>query len=423
MVQGTSSKLIRRECLYDVTLTGAQNAGAFGIALGKDTNVNRTCNRGEWFEIKWLEIISPLVAATGASDHLDAVRPLIDGQTHRGNDKYILRGDLDNNIQYAPNQNLLELQAGGNVNVRKFIPLGLTLGELVQLGVDKNPQLLLQNTTLKTKEAGIPNFTLDIDTGGTTGQIEVRAWGDRYTDADLLDSFIHRVYGNGEGRRIPLMDPESNRDFSFTINPKNLDHGHFDYLIGGNNQDLAGGVNVDRFFRWAQNKNATSVNAEYDMNFANSNVATSDQALSDPFSFKNGIPNNALVLIDKLGLNPHANHSEVRIQCNQQYIRKDLAFAPSVVGGGTAVFLNHLEFGRSTSIGPAVTFPMHRFRPLPSIRPIFASNEQLKVMILDNGTQIPAGSTYGAGDLLIMGGWLIQTPEYTGVKPKPLGGN
>lgn len=423
MVQGTSPKLTRREMLYDVMLTGAQNASSFAIAMGKDTNVNRVINRNEWAEIKYIEVISPLIAATGASDHLDAVRPLIDGQTHRGGDKYIIRADLDNNIAHAPSQLAREIIAGGQIYVRKFLPLGLTLTELLQMGVEKNPQLLLQNTTLKTKENGSINWTLDTDTAGTAGNIEIRAWGNRYTDADLLDSIIHRVYGQGEGRRIELRDPHTNRDFGFTINPKNIDHDHFDTLLGGNNQDLAGGVEVDRFFRWAQNKAATNPNQEYDMNFDVGNVATSDQALSDPFSYKNGIPDDVLVLIDRLGLNPHANHSEIRVQLNQQYVLKEMSFTPSVVGGGTAATLNHLEFGRATAIGPAVTFADHQFNALPEIPPIFASGEQLKVMIVDNGTAIAAGTSYGAGDLLVMTGWRIKTPEYKGSKPKPLGGN
>lgn len=423
MVQGTSPKLVRREMLYDVNLTGAQNASSFAIAMGKDTNVNRVINRGEWAEVKYVEVISPLIAATGASDHLDAIRPFFDGAVHRGNDKYIIRADLDNSIAFAPNQLSKELLASGQIYVRKFLALGLTLTELLQMGVESNPQLLLQNTTLKTKENGSINWTLDTDTGGTAGQIEVRGWGNRYTDADLLDSILHRVYGQGEGRRIELRDPHTNRDFGFTINPKNIDHSHFDALLGGNNQDLAGGVSVDRFFRWAQNTKATNPNQEYDMNFDVGNVSTSDQALSDPFSLKNGIPDDALVLYDRLGLNPHANHSEIRIQLNQQYISKEMSFTPSVVGGGTAVTLNHLEFGRATAIGPAVVFSDHQFNALPEIAPIFASGEQLKIMIVDNGTAIPAGTTYGAGDLLVATGWYIKSPEYKGTKPKPLGGN
>ena len=65
----TSIKQARLECLYDVVMTGSQNALATGVLLGKDANINRTCNRGEWFEIKWLEIISPL-KSTGAGDQI-----------------------------------------------------------------------------------------------------------------------------------------------------------------------------------------------------------------------------------------------------------------------------------------------------------------------------------------------------------------
>lgn len=419
---GTSPKMARLECLYDVILTGAQNASANGVQMGKDTQVSRICNRGEWYEMKWLEVISPLVAGTGAGDHLAAVRPFIDGQTHRGNDKYIIRADLDNNIAFAPSQSFVELLAGGNIFIRKFVDLGLTLPELIQLGVESHPELLMQNTTLKTKEAGVPNFTLDIDTGGTTGQTEIRAWGIRYTDADLLDAMIKRCYGQGEGKRIGLADPTTNRDFSFTLNPKSLSHSKFDSLLGGNNQDLAGSVTVDRFFRWARNSNATTANQEYDMNYSSgSNVSTGDQALSDPFNFKSGIPNTALVMYDRIGLNPHANHAEIRIQTNQQYVFKDnYQSVGPVTGGGTTVALNHLEFGRATGIGPTITFPDHQFKHLPAIKPIFASGEQLKFMIVDNGSIIPAGTNFGNGDLIVATGWLIQSPEYTAVKPSPI---
>lgn len=414
MVQGTSSKMARLECLYDVTLSGAQNASATGIKIGAETNTNRVINRGEWAEIKWLEIISPLVAATGVGDNVAALRPYIDGNNHRGNDKVILRCDLDNLVAYPPTSQNGENQAGGHIFMRQFVPLGMTLPELIELGVERNPQLLLKNTTLKTKEAGSINFQVDIDTGGTTGNIEVRAWGVRYTDPELLDGMIQRVYGSGEGKRIQLLDPLSNRDFSFTLNPKNLGSKYFDTLLGGNNQALAGGVEVDRFHRWSRNNNATTVNQEYDMSFSNgTNVLDTDKALSDPFSFKNGIPKDYLVMYDGIGLNPHANHSEIRIQTNQQYVFKDLLSAG----------INHLEFGRSTAVGPAVTFANHQFRPIPRIKPIFASGEQLKFMIVDTGTQIPAGTTFGAGDLICATGLLVRSPEYEGLKPKPLGGN
>ena len=359
-----------------------------------------------------------------------AIRPYIDGNTHRGNDKYILRADLDNNIGYAPNQNGQELLSGGNIYMRKFVPLGLTLPELIQLGVENNPQLLMESTTLKTKEAGVPNFAADIDYSGTTGQIEVRAFGIRYTAPDLLDKMISRVYGNGEGRRIELRDPNTNRDFSFTWNPKQLGSAYFDSLVGGNNQTMAGGVQVDRFFRWARNSVATTPNQEYDMNYSSAaQVATSDQALSDPFNFKSGIPNTALVMYDRLGLNPSVDHSEFRAKTNQQYVMKELlaAVGPSTYNAGvittsaTPASINHLEFGRITTIGPTITFADHQFKPLPMIKPIFASGEQLNMIILDNGTPIAAGTSYGAGDMIVATGWLIQTPEYASVKPAPLG--
>lgn len=412
MVQGQPANLMRPELLYDVTLSGAQAAGATNIQIGNETNNDRVINRGEWAEIKWLEVISPIVAGTGAGDHIAAIRPYIDGAQLRGNDKVIIRCDLDNNQAFAPTQLDREIKTGGVNYIRSFHGLGLCLPELLQLGVQNDPSLLLKNFTLKTKENGKINFAVDIDTGGTSANIEVRAWGYRYKGKDLLNQLIQSVYGQGEGRRIEMRDPVSNRDFSFNLSPKYLDADHFDYLPGGNNQTLNGGVQVDRFWRWARNAVATTPNQEYDMQADNGNVATSDQGLSDPFQYKNGIPADTLIMYDKIGLNPHANHLQLKLQVNQQYVYREWLTAG----------INHHSFGRTTGIGPTVAFADHRYDSVPVLpQPVFASGEQLKVIVVDNGSAIAAGTTFGAGDLIVASGLRIISPEYSGLKPQPLG--
>ena len=92
MVTPASSRRVTYETLYDVTITGGK-AADIRENMGEDTA--RKLLAQEAAEITEIEIISPLVAATGAGEALEQIVPVIDGKLYLGGDQIIIRGDLD----------------------------------------------------------------------------------------------------------------------------------------------------------------------------------------------------------------------------------------------------------------------------------------------------------------------------------------
>ena len=133
MVQATQSQKQTMTLLYDKISTGAEVSGS-RANLGEESASGIKLLKNEWAEIKYIEVDSPTVAATGAAEALEQLIPVIDGKIYQGGSNVILRADL-NALQMVPRETFAREMEAGNNGTRKIYSLGLTLPELVAMGV------------------------------------------------------------------------------------------------------------------------------------------------------------------------------------------------------------------------------------------------------------------------------------------------
>ena len=402
MVQATQSQKQTLTLLYDQVTSGSITSGT-RANLGEESTSGIKLLKNEWAEIKYIEVDAPTVAATGVAEKLEQLIPVIDGKKFQGGSNVILRADLDA-LQCVPRQNFAREMDAGENETRKIFSLGLTLPELVAMGVQSNPALLLRNTTIKVSEAGKINFEYLIGNAALTDTFRVKCYGVKYTSKDVLEWYIANAYGGA--RRIPLRDPKTGRDFSFTLSPVSMQASDFTKLIGGNDHQLQGGVEVKALSRWARNGAATTANTDYVLSFDDSNVDTRDQNMDWD------VDSQTLYLITHCGIKKDSAGSllDVSISANDE----TMFFERTRPG-------NNLNFGRITAPAAGVNPSDHSFKGIPAIPPVFISNETGKVIIKDNGTAIADGTAMGAGVMVVLLGLVIKNPAFQANVPNFVG--
>ena len=390
MVSPTQSDRVTYETLFDVTITGGVAAN-IRAKMGEDTA--RKLLSGQASEITEIEIVSPIVAGTGAGEALEQIIPVIDGKLYLGGDQVIIRGDLDS--MYAPPKpsNLGEVTTGPNQGKRTVFKLGTGLPELAGI-IDREPWRISENTTIKTKVKGTIDFEYLIGNTAIIGDFRVIARGWKYETTGVIERYMRLVYG--VPRTVPFTDPMTGRDFTYTVPAKTIKAENFTELIGGDDQPTDQ-VTVKRILRWARNKIATTPNTKFPLSFDDGNV----NARSNDMDFD--IDNENLLVINKMGVRPATNHLSTRVEVNSLEMLK----IETVISA-----YNDLLFGRKTAIGVGITAFQHDFRELPMLQPITISHETGIVSILDNGTADAAGQNFGAGTMIVIDGIQVFDPSF-----------
>lgn len=392
MVSPTQSDRVTYETLYDVTITGGVLAN-IRAKMGEDTT--RKLLSQEIAEITEIEIISPLIAASGIGEALEQIIPVIDGKLYLGGDQVIIRADLDS-MYSAPKPTMKgELTTGPNAGKRSVFKLGTGLPDLAGV-INAAPWRIAENTTIKTRLAGTIDFEFLVGDTAITGDFRVIAKGWKYQTKQVVESFMRAVYG--VPRRVPFTDPLTQRDFSFTIPAKAINADKFTELIGGEDQP-ADQVTLKRLLRWARNKVATTPNTDYALSFDDGNVV----ARSNDMDFD--IDDQNLLIINKIGVRPGTNHLLTKVEVNSLIMMSE----------ETVIDLkNDLIYGReeTSAVGAAISVFEHKFRELPMIQPITVSNETGIIKILDDGTAIAAGADFGDGSIIVMDGVQVFDPSF-----------
>lgn len=391
MVTPTKSERVTYETLYDITITGGV-AAATRADMGED-NTRKLLSQ-EVAEITEIEIVSPIVAGTGAGEALEQIIPKIDGKLYLGGDQIIIRGDLDSMTAPPKPSNLGDIQVGPNQGKRSVFKLGTGLPDLAGV-IDAAPWRISENTTIKTRLEGKIDFQYLIGNTALIDDFRVIAKGWRYNTKAVIEDFMRKVYG--KTRTVPFVDPLTGRDFSYDIQPKAINADKFTELIGGEDQDPAA-VNVKRLLRWARNGVATTPNTDFAMSFDDNNVDTREQDMDFTVTKDN------LIVINRLGVRPGTNHLISKIEVNTNRMMQEETIITAK---------NDLLFGRKTAIGVAITSFLHDFRQLPQIQPVTISNETGKVIIKDNGTAIADGSNFGAGSLVVLDAIQVFNPNFS----------
>ena len=392
MVSPTQSDRVTYETLFDVTITGGVAAN-IRAKMGED--IIRKLLSQQTAEITEIEILSPLVAATGVGEALEQIIPVIDGKLYLGGDQIILRGDLDS--MYAPPKPTSkgEVTTGANQGKRSLFKLGTGLPDLAGV-IDREPWRISENTTIKTRVKGTIDFEFLVGNTAIIADFRVIARGWKYETKQVLESFMRAVYG--KPRTVPYTDVQTGRDFTYTVPTKAISADKFTELIGGEDQP-SDQVTVKRLLRWARNKIATTPNTDFALSFDDGNV----NARSNDMDFD--IDDQNLLVINKLGVRPATNHLSTKIEVNSIKMME----IETVIAA-----FNDLIFGReaTSATGVAVTMFLHKFIELPMIQPITISNETGVVKLLDNGTAIAAGENFGAGSLIVLDGIQVFDPSF-----------
>lgn len=390
MVSPTNANFVSYETLYDVTVTGGLAAN-IQTKIGEDTT--RKILSQQAVEICEVEIVSPIIAASGIGEALEQIKLVIDGEQYLGGDRLIIRGDLDS--MYAPPKpsNLGEIQTGENQGKRNVFKLGLGLPDLAGI-IDMAPWRIIENTTAKTRVEG--NIDVEILVGNTalTGDFRIILKGWRYRTQETINKFMRAVYG--QARRVGMLDPVSGRDFSFTYPAIQTKTENFTKLIGGNDQD-PNQVNVKRLLRWARNGKATTPNTDFAMSFDDNNVDTRDQDMDFD------VTRDRVLIFNKIGVRPGTNNLFTKVEINNEVMTREET-VPSAK--------NDLIFGRKTAVGAGITSFLHDFRQLPAIQPLFISNETGEVIIRDDGTAIADGTNFGNGSLVVLDALEVFDPLF-----------
>ena len=386
--------------LYDNQVTSTPASGTIAN-VAEESNADLKLNKNEVAEIKYIEVETPL-SSTGTAEALEYLRPIIDGKDYQGGDLLRLRADNDSLIPIPKSRIAHTLQAG-MYGSRVIFDLGLTLPELVSMGVDQNQNLILENTTIKTREAGKINFKYEIGNAAITDNFRVKAYGVRYTDLDVANIYVQLAYGGG--RRVSISDPRNGRSFSTVINPNFRDsRNDFTKLIGGNDMDLNGGVTVHKFNYWARNNAATTASKDFSLSFDDGQVDAREQNMDLE------IDDQTLWWIRKLGLRAHSNHLDTKITCNDVEVFRE-RIRDSI---------NNLEFGRVSATSASAEPSDHLYKPLPTIPAVFGHNETLKVLFQDTGSVIADGSNFNAGSLVAWDGLKIVDPNFSVERPRSI---
>lgn len=393
MVQQTQSEKQFLDILYDQQDTSGPSASQTA-KIGEEGNSQLVLSKKEWAEIKYIMIIPPL-DSNGDAEALEDVKPIIDGDAFQGGQLMRFKADNDGVvIPPRPNQSGLG-KRGGFGDVLTY-DLGLTLPELVEMGVDKNPNLFLQNTTIKTKEQAKLDVEYLVGNSAITGNFRVMMFGTRYTEK-ALDFWLDHTWRRFSNRPVQLMDPKSGRQFKFNISPVSTKVSDFDTLIGGNNIDLNGEVEVKRIDRWSRNAGATDGSG-------GDFVLSNDQS-QVPNKFNNldfSPDEDELYWFNRIGLRAEGNHFETKVEANGQLVFQDRIEES----------INNYEYGRTTMPSSGLNVSDHDYRPVPFTDPIFGHNENLQFIYEDdtNGT-IGDGTNFSNGSLLVTSGLFIKAPE------------
>lgn len=393
MVTPTSSRRVTYETLYDVTITGGK-AADIRENMGEDTA--RKLLSQEAAEITEIEIISPLVAATGAGEALEQVIPVIDGKLYLGGDQIIIRGDLDS--VYVPPKPTVkgELVTGPNQAKRTVFKFGTGLPDLAG-DIDQAPWRIAENTTIKTRVEGKIDVQFLVGNTAIIADFRVILKGWRYNERSTIEEFMRRVYG--QPRPVGFIDPLTGRDFSYVVPAKQINADKFTELIGGEDQP-EDGVNVKRLLRWARNSKATTPNTDFALSFDDNNVVARDNDMDFV------VDENNLIVLNRLGVRPGANHLLTKIEVNTNKMNQEETVLDAK---------NDLFYGReeTSAIGGAVSVFEHKFRELPNIQPVTISNETGKVIILDDGTAIADGTNFGNGSLVVLDAIQVFDPNFS----------
>lgn len=390
MVRATQSQMAFLDLIYDQQDTSTPASGSTA-SIGTETDGALKLLKNQVAEVKFVEITSPL-STSGTTEALEFIRPKIDGQDYQGGNLLRIRADADSNI--SPHRSLMVDAAsfgpwGSRVGTFDY---GMTMPELVQLGIDRNHSMIIQNTTPKIREAGTIDWTYLVGNSPITGNFRVKVYAMRYTSLDVANKFESLCYSGG--RKIDIKDNRNGRDFSTFVAPEYGDAAKdWTKLLGGNDLKLRNQVEVKRFNYWARNNGATTAGVEFALDYSSSQVKTAEENMDIQ------VDDNELYYITELGLRESANHNDLIVKTNDKVVWTDRVKDS----------INNYTFGRQNSQSASTTFKSYQYRALPKINPIFASNEQLKVLI-KGSSAISTGATFGNGDLVVWGGWYIKDP-------------
>ena len=392
MVSPTSSGRVTYETLYDVTITGGV-AASIRANAGEDDN--RKLLAQEVAEITEIQIVSPLVAATGAGEALEQIIPRIDGKLYLGGDQVIIRADLDSLFAPPKPTNRGEVTSGPNQGKRTVFKLGTGLPDLAGI-IDSQPWRIAENTTIKTRVEGKIDFEFLVGNTAIIGDFRIIAKGWRYNERSVIEDFMRRVYGTP--RAVGFVDPLTRRDFSYIVPAKTISADKFTELIGGEDQP-DNSVNVKRLLRWARNSRATTPNTDFILSFEDNNVDTRDQDMKFTVD-----PNN-LIVVNRVGVRPGTNHLFTKAEVNTNRMMQEETVPDAK---------NDLFFGRDvdSAIGAAITVFLHKFQELPHIQPITISNETGQLIFRDDGTAIADGTNFGAGSLIAIDAIQVFDPNF-----------
>lgn len=392
MVSPTQSDRVTYETLYDVTITGGVAAN-IRAKMGED--FSRKLLSQETAEITEIEIISPLIAASGIGEALEQIVPVIDGKLYLGGDQVIIRGDLDS-MYASPKPTMKgEVTTGPNQGKRSVFKLGTGLPDLAGV-INREPWRISENTSIKVRLSGTIDFEFLVGDTAITGDFRVIAKGWKYQTKGVVEGFMRTVYGSP--RTVPFVDPLTGRDFSYTIPAKAINADKFTELIGGEDQP-SDQVTLKRILRWARNKVATTPNTDYSLSFDDGNVV----ARSNDMDFD--VDQDNLLVINKIGVRPGTNHLLTKVEVNSLIMTSEETVLDAK---------NDLIYGReeTSAVGAAISVFEHKFRELPMIQPITVSNETGIIKILDDGTAIAAGADFGDGSLVVMDGVQVFDPSF-----------
>lgn len=402
MVLSTQSQYGFLDLIYDQTNSSTPASGTT-TNIGTETDSALKLLKNQVAEVKFVEITSPLTAATGATEKLEFIRPKIDGQDYQGGKWLRIRADADSNV--SPHRALItEGENFGPFGSRAgCFDWGLTMPELVQLNVDRNSSMAIYNTTPKIRENGTIDWVFTVGNAALTGTWRVKVYAVRYTSLDVANRFEQLTWAGG--RRVEFVDNRNGRDFNTFISPNYGDAAKdWTKLPGGNDISLRNGVDIRRFNYWARNKGATTASTEFNLSFLDSKVNAVEQNMDI------AVDDNELYMVTELGLRDGTNHKDLLVRANDRLVFTDR----------TVDAVNNYTFGRRNAQGAGVTFKSYQYRALPKCNPIYGHNEQFKVLIKDSGSTIADGTNFGNGDLVVWGGWYIKDPLLQAARPNKI---
>ncbi len=394
----TQSQRVFDSLIYDQTVATA--AASTTANIGTETDNKLVIQSNQPVEITRIEIFPSINTTTGATEDIEYVIPVINGNLFQGGALFRMRADLDSVFSTAPVLYRASGKKNGKFSRNSYV-LGLSMRELLEYGYMANPQNILLNTTIKAKEKSTVDFQYTTGSTAATGTMRIRVWADRFTDGVAADNYVQNVYRpNTVGLPVAFSDHKSGRQFFSKIGVKyNGFRSDWEKLIGGDQIHLNDGISFKRFNYWARNSNATTVGSEYQLSSTNpSNVENQYENMDIQ------VDNKTLYVVNNLGvLDYSGNLRYVRIRANEQemmQVRVDSS-------------VDDVTFGRQTAIGGTVSIKSHQFFGLPEVGPILGHDEELQVTIQDSGAAIGAGS-FTNGILAVWDGYLIQDPNLEG---------